>query len=141
MYVPIEQAPNTESGPTIVVRTSLDTGAAAAELRGAVSAIDRTMPVDRIETMEQLVSGSVAQPRFRTVILAAFSMLALVMASIGIYGVMNYLVIQRTREFGIRLSVGATQSRRAAAGAWPGGGVDRRGHLSGARRIGRCWCD
>ena len=110
MYVPVEQAPNIESGPTIVVRTALDTGAAAAELRGAVAAIDRAMPVDRIETMEQLVSGSVAQPRFRTVILAAFSMLALVMASIGIYGVMNYLVIQRTREFGIRLSVGATRA-------------------------------
>jgi putative ABC transport system permease protein len=110
MYVPVEQAPNIESGPTIVVRTSLDAGAAAAELRAAVSAIDRAMPVDRIETMEQLVSGSVAQPRFRTLILAAFSMLALVMASIGIYGVMNYLVIQRTREFGIRLSVGATQA-------------------------------
>ena len=110
MYVPVEQAPNIESGPTIVVRTALDTGAAAAELRAAVAAIDRAMPVDRIETMEQLVSGSVAQPRFRTVILAAFSMLALVMASIGIYGVMNYLVIQRTREFGIRLSVGATRA-------------------------------
>src|SRR4029453_1679272 len=61
-------------------------------------------------TMEQLVSGSVAQPRFRTVILVAFSVLALVMASIGIYGVMNYLVVQRTREFGIRLSVGATRA-------------------------------
>jgi predicted permease len=108
MYVPVEQAPNTQSSPAIVVRTALDTGAAAAELRAAVSAIDRAMPVDRIETMKQLVSGSVAQPRFRTVILMAFSMLALVMASIGIYGVMNYLVIQRTREFGIRLSVGAT---------------------------------
>ncbi len=110
MYVPVEQAANIESGPTLVVRTSLDASAAAAELRGAVSAIDRTTPVDRIETMEQLVSGSVAQPRFRTVILVAFSMLALVMASIGIYGVMNYLVIQRTREFGIRLSVGATEA-------------------------------
>lgn len=110
MHVPVEQAPNIESGPTIVVRTALDAGASAAELRKAVSAIDRALPVDRIETMEQLVSGSVAQPRFRTVILAAFSMLALVMASIGIYGVMNYLVIQRTREFGIRLSVGATQT-------------------------------
>ena len=54
MYVPVEQAPNTESGPTIVLRTALDAGAGAAELRGAVSAIDRTMPVDRIETMEQL---------------------------------------------------------------------------------------
>src|SRR5262249_2805408 len=79
-----------------------------AELREAVSAVDRAVPVDRIRTMEQLVSASVAQPRFRTVIMAAFSLLALVMASIGIYGVMNYLVIQRTREFGIRLSVGAT---------------------------------
>jgi len=109
MYVPVQQAPNIENDPTIVVRTALDAGAAAADLREAVSGIDRTVPVDRIETLTQLVSGSVAQPRFRTVIMAAFSLLALVMASIGIYGVMNYLVIQRTREFGIRLSVGATQ--------------------------------
>src|SRR5262249_20407968 len=67
MYVPVEQAANIENGPTIVVRTPLDAGAAAAELRGAVSAIDRATAVDRIETIEQLVSGSVAQPRFPTV--------------------------------------------------------------------------
>jgi predicted permease len=110
MYLPVEQSSNIESVPTIVVRTEIATGAAAGELRGAVSAIDPAIAVDRIETMQQLVSGSVAQPRFRTMILAAFSLLALVMASIGIYGVMNYLVIQRTREFGIRLSLGATQT-------------------------------
>ena len=110
MYVPIEQSPNTESSPTIVIRTALDTAAASAELRDAVAAIDRTIPVDRIQSVEQLISGSVAQPRFRTVILAAFSMLALVMASIGLYGVMNYLVIQRTREFAIRVSMGATRA-------------------------------
>jgi putative ABC transport system permease protein len=110
MYMPMDQSFNTESSPTLVVRTALDTGAAAGELRGVVAAIDRTIPVDRIQTMEQLVSGSVAQPRFRTLILAAFSMLALVMAAIGIYGVMNYLVIQRTREFAIRVSMGATRA-------------------------------
>jgi putative ABC transport system permease protein len=110
MYMPVEESPNIESDPTIVVLTALDSGASAAELRGVISAIDPAIPVDRIETMQQLVSGSVAQPRFRTIILTAFSLLALVMASIGIYGVMNYLVIQRTREFGIRLSLGATPS-------------------------------
>jgi putative ABC transport system permease protein len=108
MYVPFTQAPNVESGPTIVVHTAIDPTAVAANLRGAVSAIDRAIPIDQIETMEQLVSVSVAQPRFRTLLLVAFSFLGLVMASIGIYGVMNYLVIQRTQEFGIRMSLGAT---------------------------------
>jgi predicted permease len=136
MYVPMEEAPNTEGSPTIVIRTALDAGTAAAELRGAVAAIDRAIPVDRIQTMEQLVSGSVAQPRFRTVILAAFSMLALVMASIGIYGVMNYLVIQRTREFAIRVSMGATRAEvlrlvlgRAAALIGAGTGLGLAGSL------------
>src|SRR6185369_568489 len=110
MYLPVEQSLNIESDPTIVVRAEIPAGAAAGELRAAVSAIDPAIAVDRIETMEQLVSGSVAQPRFRTVIVAGFSLLALVMASIGIYAVMSYLVIQRTREFGIRLSLGATQT-------------------------------
>ena len=80
-----------------------------AGLRNAVSGIDKALPLDQVETMEQLVSASVGQPRFRTVLLAAFSILALVIASVGIYGVMNYLVSQQIREFGIRLAIGATE--------------------------------
>jgi putative ABC transport system permease protein len=110
MYMPMTQARNLEGGPTIVLRTALDPATTAAELRAAVATIDRNIPLDRFESMDQLIGGSVAQPRFRAVILAAFSLLALVMASIGIYAVMNYLVVQRTREFGIRLSVGATRA-------------------------------
>jgi len=109
MYVPVQQAPNLETSPTLVVRTTLESSEAMAQVRLAVSAIDRNVPADRIQMVDQLVSASVSQPRFRAVILAMFSVLALAMASIGIYGVMNYLVIQRTREFGIRLSVGATR--------------------------------
>jgi putative ABC transport system permease protein len=108
MYLPVKESMNIESEPTIVVRAEMPASVTAGELRAAVSAIDPAIAIDRIETMQQLVSGSVAQPRFRTMILAAFSLLALVMASIGIYGVMSYLVIQGTREFGIRLSLGAT---------------------------------
>jgi predicted permease len=109
MYVPFAQAPNNEARTTVVIRTVVDPAAVAVALRNAVSSVDAAVPLDQVGTMEKLVSASVGQPRFRTVLLAIFSIVALVIASIGIYGVMNYLVIQRTSEFGVRLAVGATE--------------------------------
>jgi putative ABC transport system permease protein len=108
MYVPFSQIPSPERQPIIVVRTQLDPAFGVASLRKAVSDIDSALPLDQIETMEQFVYASIGQPRFRTVLLVAFSILALAIASLGIYGVVNYLVSQRIQEFGIRIAIGAT---------------------------------
>jgi putative ABC transport system permease protein len=66
------------------------------------------VPLDQIETMKQIVSVSVGEPRLRTAVLLIFAILALFVASIGLYGVMTYLMSLRTREFGIRVAVGAS---------------------------------
>ena len=105
------QARNVETAPTIVVRTAIDPAAMTLDRarggRGHRSLPCRSIGSRRWSSWSRHRS---AQPRFRTFLLAALSLLALVMASIGIYGVTNYLVVQRTREFGIAL---ASARRRA----------------------------
>lgn len=87
----------------------MDTGAVTASPAQRGRGNYRALPLNQVETMEQLVSASVGQPRFRTMLLAAFSILALAIASMDIHGPMTYLVSQRTREFGIRLAIGTTK--------------------------------
>jgi putative ABC transport system permease protein len=108
MYVPFAQAPNVETVPTVVVRTVADPVAMTGQVRNAVSAIDGTLPVDQIRTMEQVVSASVQGPRFRTMLLVVLAVLALMIASMGVYSVTSYSVTQRTRELGIYQAIGAT---------------------------------
>jgi hypothetical protein len=106
VFVPWTQFPT--GGPRLLVRGSLDPAALAPLVRAILDEVEPGAYVDQVAMLDAIVARATAQPRFTTRVVSGFSLVALIVAAVGIYGTLSYMVAARTREIGIRLALGAS---------------------------------
>ena len=116
----------------MTVKTSVDPAGLGQALREAVESVDRDAAVFRVKTMRSVVAASMARGRFFAGLMTCFGVTALLLAAVGLYGVISYAVAQRTREFGLRIALGAQSGHIARMVAWQGMSLTLAGVAAGA---------
>src|SRR6185369_7243335 len=114
LYTPMAQLPvyfeNRRPSLALFVRTRTDPDALTASIRGVIASIDRDIPLYDVRPMPLILSQATEQPRLNMTLLSGFGALALILAMLGIYGLLSYAVTERQQEIGIRLAFGATRA-------------------------------
>ena len=136
-----QEPPTGWRAAAVIARTSVDPRLAASSIRSILGSLDPTLPVE-METMHQRLQGIDQRPRFYAILLAVFAAMGVVIASVGLFGVVSFLVAQRTQEIGVRMALGATPARigrmtLASAARWTLAGVaiGAGGSLAAARLL------